>query len=74
MREVRHAAGAAGIAATLTAREPDEHLAEALCVPLLHPSTRKHFSALLDLLRNGAGSEGALRVAYGLTPQSLVDD
>jgi hypothetical protein len=74
MRDVRRAAGAAAIAAALVAPDPDERLAEALCVPLLHPLQRQHFSALLDLLRNGAGSEGALRVAYGLTPQGLSGD
>ncbi|MBA2482674.1 MAG: hypothetical protein H0V44_18580 [Planctomycetes bacterium] len=74
MRELRHATGARGIAAALAAAAPDARLAMAICSPLLHPDRRKHLPALLDLLRNGAGSEGALRVAYGMTPETLALD
>ncbi len=74
MQEARQAAGAAAIAALLTAPEPDEALAMAVCVPLLHPNHQSHLSALMDLLRNGAGSEGALRIAYGFTPETLLTE
>jgi hypothetical protein len=74
MRELRQSVGASGIATALSAPAPDARLAMALCAPLLHPDRRKHLPALLDLLRNGAGSEGALRVAYGLTADKLAND
>jgi hypothetical protein len=70
---IRAAAGATAIAAALASPDPDEALAMAIVNPLLHPDRKAALPSLLDLLRNGAGSEGALRIAYGLTPQKLAE-
>jgi hypothetical protein len=35
------------------------------------PTRRERFPVLLDLLRQGASAEGALRVAYGLESSGL---
>lgn len=69
MRERRHAAGAAAIASLLlaTPAAADAALSGALVQPLLTPDGQAHFTSLLDLLRQGASSEGALRIAYGIT-------
>ena len=70
MRERRQAAGAAAIAAQLmaTPASADAALSGALVQPLLTPDGQGHFISLLDLLRQGASSEGALRIAYDITP------
>lgn len=70
MRERRQAAGAAAIAALLLAApaSADPALSGALVQPLLSPDGQGHFTSLLDLLRQGASSEGALLIAYGITP------
>lgn len=70
MRERRQAAGAAAIRTQLTVVEADPALCGALIQPLLAPGQRDRFTSFLDLLRQGASSEGALRVAYGVTPES----
>lgn len=64
----RAAAGAAGIRELFAAAEPDPQLAKAVVAELLTPARRAGFTSFLDLLRQGASSEGALRVAYGLEP------
>lgn len=74
LHEARRQAGLAGLTALLAARQPDASLSLAVCVPLLHPARRARLASLLDLLRHGAGSEGALRIAYGMTPQTLVEN
>lgn len=71
MRERRQAAGAAGLAALFTAPAAAPDLAGAVAAALLTPARRERFPVLLDLLRQGASGEGALRVAYGLEPSGL---
>jgi hypothetical protein len=70
MRERRQAAGPEAIAAMLLATplQADVALSGALVQPLLTPDGQAHFASLLDLLRQGASSAGALRIAYGITP------
>lgn len=73
LRADRQEAGAAGLRTLLGAGQPDMALAMAVCAPLIQPEHRARFLALMDLLRNGATSEGALRVAYGWTLADLAD-
>ena len=74
MRERRQAAGAETITALLEAPAgapiPDAGLCGALVQPFLTPDGQGRFTSLLDLLRQGASSAGAVRVAYGVTPQA----
>lgn len=70
MRQDRQAAGATALGAMLTAAHPEMPLALAVASLLIQPEYRQNFPSFLDLVRNGASSEGALRVAYGW---SLVD-
>jgi len=73
MRERRQAAGAAAITALLEAPTGtslvDTALSGALVQPFLTPDGQSHFISLLDLLRQGASSIGAVRIAYGVTPE-----
>ena len=71
MRERREAAGTAGIAALFAGPEAAPELSGAVVAALLVPARRSRFPVLLDLLRQGAGPAGALRVAYGLEPSGL---
>ena len=70
MRERRQAAGATAISTLLAAQTADPQLSGALVQVLLTPDGQGHFSSLLDLLRQGASSAGAVRIAYGLSPQA----
>jgi hypothetical protein len=54
--------------------KPDAELAGALCAPLVHTRRRHLLPHLLDLLRGGAQSAGAIQVAYGLTLQQLTEE
>lgn len=72
MRRDRQAAGVDGLREVLTSPQPDPALAVAVCSPLMLPEHRQRFQALLDLLRNGASGEGALRVAYGWSLADLA--
>ncbi len=69
---IRTTAGVTGIVALVSAEVPDQALAKAVVGLLLSPSRRASFASFLDLLRQGASSTGALRVAYGLDPQALA--
>ena len=71
MRERRQAAGAVGLAALFAAPSAAPELSGAVAAALLVPARRERFPVLLDLLRQGASSAGALRVAYGLEPSGL---
>ncbi len=64
----RSAAGPDGLRALFASPTPDPQLAKAVVAELLVPARRPGFASFLDLLRQGASSEGALRVAYGLEP------
>ena len=70
MRQRRQAAGPAAISALLEAPTAERELSGALVQVLLTPTGQTHFSSLLDLLRQGASSAGAVRIAYGLSPQA----
>lgn len=70
MRERRQAAGPAAISALLEAPAADPQLSGALVQVLLTPAGQGHFTSLLDLLRQGASSVGAVRIAYGFSPQA----
>lgn len=72
MTAIRVGAGATGITALYAAAEPDPVLAKAVVAELLSPARRANFPSFLDLLRQGASSLGALRVAYRLAPEDLA--
>ena len=73
LAERRAAAGAAAITEMLADSAPPEpELAKAVVGGLLHPRRRAHLPALLDLLRHGASSAGAVATAYGLTAEQLA--
>ncbi len=72
MRERRVAAGPQVIRSLVTATDdhPDHELCGALVQPLVAAERSERLISLLDLLRQGASSEGAVRIAFGLTPES----
>lgn len=72
LRRLRQDAGSAGLRDLLMSVQPGTDLALAVCVPLVQPEHRARFKALLDLLRNGGGSEGALHLAYGWSLADLA--
>lgn len=74
MLDRRQQAGRALLANLLTDPKPDPTLAMALCAPLVHSRRRHLLPNLLDLLRGGAGGEGAIRIAYGLTLDQLATE
>jgi hypothetical protein len=74
MLVVRQAAGMNGLIELMTSTHPDPHLSQAVASYLLHPARSANFPSLLDLLRNGATSQGALEVAYGMSLQQLLDE
>lgn len=74
MHSIRQRAGTAGISALLMAEKPDPELSAAVCAYLVHSRRRHLLGKLLDLIRGGAQSEGALRVAYDLTPKILIEE
>lgn len=74
MLELRQQAGRAALARLLGDPRPDPALAMALCAPLVHSRRRHLLPNLLDLLRGGAGGEGAIRIAYGLTLDQLASE
>ena len=74
MLDLRQQAGRAALATLLTDPKPDPALAMALCAPLVHSHRRHLLPNLLDLLRGGAGGEGAIRIAYGLTLDQLATE
>ncbi len=74
MLDRRQQAGRAALATLLADPKPDPALAMALCAPLVHSRRRHLLPNLLDLLRGGAGGEGAIRIAYDLTLDQLASD
>ncbi len=72
MLQLREAAGPDGITQLLTSPHADPDLAQAVTALLMHPRHRAHLGSALDLLRNGADSLAALRIAYQLTPSGLA--
>jgi len=69
---IRQAAGTSGLGAMLDAPAPDPQLCMALAALLVHPARRDHLPSLMDLLRNGATSAGALQISYNLSLDDLV--
>lgn len=74
MLAIRQRAGANALAELLLDPTPDAELAGALCAPLVHTRRRHLLSNLLNLLRGGAQSAGAIKLAYGLTLQQLTEE
>ena len=74
MLDRRQQAGRAALATLLADPKPDPALAMALCAPLVHSRRRHLLPNLLDLLRGGAGGEGAIHIAYDLTLDQLASD
>ncbi len=74
MLGLRQRAGVGAIAELLLATKPNAELAGAICAPLVHTRRRHLLGNLLDLLRGGAQSTGALQVAYGMTLQQLTEE
>ncbi|HYE08529.1 MAG TPA: hypothetical protein VEL07_23675 [Planctomycetota bacterium] len=72
MLALRQQAGLERIAETLRSATPDPALATAICAPLAHSRRRGLLPNLLDALRNGVESPGALELVYGVTAESLV--
>ncbi len=71
-QELRAAAGTAGLAALFADRHPDPGLSVAVVAFLLHPTRRKHLESFCALLRQGASTAGALRVAYGVELADVI--
>jgi len=69
---VRQAAGTTGLGAMLTTGAADPQLCMAMAAMLVHPARRSNLPSLMDLLRNGATSEGALNISYNLSLEDLV--
>lgn len=74
MFAIRQRAGTGAIAELLLDAKPNAELAGAVCAPLVHTRRRHLLGNLLDLLRGGAQSAGAIQVAYGLTLQQLTEE
>lgn len=74
MLSIRQRAGAGKMAELLLNPTPDAELASAICATLVHTRRRHLLANLLDLLRGGAQSAGAIQVAYGLTLQQLTEE
>ena len=74
MHSIRQRAGTAGIATLLVAAKPDAELAGAVCAYLVHTRRRPLLGKLFDLIRGGAQSEGALRIVYEATPETLIEE
>jgi hypothetical protein len=74
MLAIRQRAGKDAIARLFAAPAPDAQLALAVCAPLVHTRRRPLLPNFLDLLRHDAGTEGALRLAYGLTIDQLIEE
>lgn len=74
MLAIRQRAGANALAELLLDPTPDAELAQALCAPLVHTKRRHLLSNLLNLLRGGAQSAGAIKLAYGLTLPQLTEE
>lgn len=74
MLGIRQRAGANALAELLLDPTPNAELAGALCAPLVHSRRRHLLANLLDLLRGGAQSAGAIQVAYGLSLQQLTEE
>ncbi len=72
MLAVRQQAGIERIAETLRSATPDPTLATAICAPLVHSKRRWLLPNLLDALRNGVESAGAVELVYGLDAEDLV--
>jgi hypothetical protein len=74
MLALRQHAGAEALTALFGSATPDRELCEALCAALVHTRRRPQLPNLLDLLRHGVDGPGALRLAYGLTIDQLVNE
>jgi len=73
MAERRAAAGPVAIRAQLDGSSlPDIGVATAVVAGLLHPTRRRRFPDLLELLRHGSDAVGAVQIAYGLSPEGLA--
>jgi hypothetical protein len=71
MRDRRTTAGVAAIRALFAAPEPDPALAGAVVAPLVTKFNQDRWIAFLDLLRQRAGAEGALQMAFAVPLESL---
>ncbi len=72
MLAVRQQAGIERIAETLRSASPDPALATAICAPLAHSKRRWLLPNLMDALRNGVESAGAVELVYGLSAEGLA--
>jgi hypothetical protein len=74
MHSIRQEAGLKRLEQLFSDEKPDATLAMAVCAPLVHSRRRHLLGNLLDLLRGGAASPGAIHVAYGLTLNQLLQE
>jgi hypothetical protein len=74
LAERRAAAGSAAISGLFDGSRDDPELAMAVMGGLLHPSRRARLPDLLELLRHGTGSAGAVGTAYRLSPAQLAGE
>lgn len=74
LAERRNAAGAAAISELFSGTRDDPALATAVVGGLLQPSRRARLPDLLELLRHGTGSTGAVATAYRLNPPQLAGE
>jgi hypothetical protein len=73
MQQLRRAAGINALRACFSDAEPKEDLAVAIATLVASGRRRQHLPSLLDLLRNGVAGEEALRIAYGLSIDDLIN-
>lgn len=74
MLAIRQHAGAGALAEVLLDPTPNAELAGAICASLMHSRRRHLFGNLLELLRGGAQSAGAIQIGYGITLQQLAEE
>lgn len=74
LAERRSAAGTVAINELFAGTRDDPDLAMAVMGGLLHPSRRARLPDLLELLRHGTGSAGAVATAYRLSPAQLAGE
>lgn len=69
----RQKAGVEGLRRLFDTQTPDPQLSADLCSWILHSHRRAQFASLLDGLRAGLGSEEALKLAYSVDLEGMLE-
>jgi hypothetical protein len=69
----RQKAGVEGLKRLFDTQTPDPQLSADLCSWILHSHRRAQLASLLDGLRAGLGSEEALKLAYGVGLEEMLE-